>query len=133
MAGPATLSTTSIRPWVGDLGGYDNGNENRQSFSYLFGSRFNWRMLRVTPYVQFLFGGSNEWGVVNSTGISTTQNGFAFAAGGGIDVNITQHIAINPLQVEYFMTQLPQRASNLNSVQNNLRYSPGVVFRFDSK
>ena len=55
------------------------------------------------------------------------------AAGGGVDVNITQHIAVKPIQVEYFMTQLPQLASNLNRVQNNLRYSAGVVFRFGSK
>ena len=113
--------------------GYDSGNYNRQTFSYMFGPRLNWRMSRIVPYAQFLFGGAYEWGVVNATGISTTQNGFAMAAGGGIDVNITQHIAVKPIQVEYFMTQLPQLASNLNSVQNNLRYSAGVVFRFGSK
>ena len=118
---------------VADLGGYNSGNFNRQTFSYMFGPRFNWRMSRIVPYAQFLFGGAYEWGVVNATGISTTQNGFAMAAGGGVDVNITQHIAVKPIQVEYFMTQLPQLASNLNSVQNNLRYSAGVVFRFGAK
>lgn len=118
---------------VGDLGGYDSGNVGRQTFSYMFGPRLNWRMSRVVPYAQFLFGGAYEWGVVNSTGISTTQNGFAMAAGGGVDVNITQHIAVKPIQIEYFMTQLPQLASNLNSAQNNLRYSAGLVFRFGAK
>jgi opacity protein-like surface antigen len=118
---------------VGDFGGYDSGNYNRQTFSYMFGPRLNWRMSRIVPYAQFLFGGAYEWGVVSATGISTTQNGFAMAAGGGVDVNITQHIAVKPIQVEYFMTQLPQLASNLNAVQNNLRYSPGVVFRFGLK
>jgi hypothetical protein len=90
-------------------------------------------MSRVTPYVQFLFGGAYEWGVTNGTGIATTQNGFAMAAGGGVDINITRHIALKPLQVEYLMTQLPQLASNLNSAQNNLRYSAGVVYRFGGK
>jgi hypothetical protein len=118
---------------VGDLGGYDSGNVGRQTFSYMFGPRLNWRMSRVVPYAQFLFGGGYEWGVVNSTGISTTQNGFAMAAGGGVDVNITQHIAVKPIQVEYFMTQLPQLATNLNSAQNNLRYSAGLVFRFGAR
>jgi hypothetical protein len=118
---------------VADLGGYDSGNYNRQTFSYMFGPRLNLRKSRVVPYVQFLFGGAYEWGFMNSTGISTTQNGFATAAGGGIDVNITQHIAVKPVQVEYFMTQLPQLASNLNSAQNNLRYSAGLVFRFGAK
>jgi hypothetical protein len=118
---------------VGDLGGYSNGNFDRKTFSYLFGPRLNWRMSRMVPYVQFLFGGAYEWGVINGTGISTTQNGFAMAAGGGLDVNITHHIAFKPLQVEYFMSQLPQLATNLNSAQNNLRYSAGVVYRFGSK
>jgi hypothetical protein len=125
----------SVQPLglVGDLGGYDSGNVGRQTFSYMFGPRLNWRVSRVVPYAQFLFGGAYEWGVVNATGISTTQNGFAMAAGGGVDVNITQHIAVKPIQVEYFMTQLPQLASNLNAVQNNLRYSAGVVFRFGAR
>jgi opacity protein-like surface antigen len=118
---------------VADLGGYDSPNFNRQTFSYMFGPRLNWRMSRVTPYVQFLFGGAYEWGVGSTTGISTTQNGFAMAAGGGVDINITRHLAVKPLQVEYFMTQLPQLASNLNSVQNNVRYSAGLVFRFGEK
>jgi opacity protein-like surface antigen len=118
---------------VADLGGYDSGNYNRQTFSYLFGPRVNLRKSRIVPYVEFLFGGAYEWGVINSTGISATQNGFATAAGGGIDINVTQHIAVKPIQVEYLMTQLPQLASNLNSAQNNLRYSAGLVFRFGPK
>jgi hypothetical protein len=40
---------------------------------------------------------------------------------------------VKPLQVEYLMTQLPQLASNLNSVQNNLRYSAGIVYRFGER
>jgi hypothetical protein len=118
---------------VGDFGGYTAGSPDRQTFTYLFGPRLNWRMSRVTPYVQFLFGGAYEWGIVNAAGLSTTQDGFALAAGGGIDINITHHIAVKPVQVEYLMTQLPQLATNLNSAQNNLRYSAGVVYRFGSK
>jgi hypothetical protein len=49
--------------------------------------------------VQFLFGGAYEWGVINQAGVSTTQNGFATAAGGGIDINISRHFAIKPVQL----------------------------------
>ena len=118
---------------VADLGGYDSGKRDRQTLTYLFGPRLNWRMSRITPYVQFLFGGAYEWGLIKSSGISTTQNGFSLAAGGGVDINITHHIAVKPIQLEYVMTQLPQLASNLNSAQNNLRYSAGVVYRFGSR
>jgi hypothetical protein len=83
---------------VVDLGGY-TGGENRQTFPYLFGPRLNWRMSRITPYVQFLFGGAYEWGVIGASGVSTTQNGFALAAGGGLDINITQHFAVKPFQI----------------------------------
>jgi hypothetical protein len=119
--------------FVADLGGYDSGKFDRQAFSYLFGPRLNWRMSRVVPYVQFLFGGVDERGVLAADGTSTTQNGFATAAGGGIDINISRHIALRPIQVEYFMTQVPHLASNLNGVQNNLRYSAGLVLNFGAK
>ncbi len=48
---------------VADLGGYDGGPE-RRTFTYLFGPRLNFRTSRITPYVQFLFGGAYEWGVI---------------------------------------------------------------------
>ena len=117
---------------VADLGGY-GGGPDRRTFTYLFGPRLNFRTSRITPYVQFLFGGADEWGVINQAGVSTTQNGFAMAAGGGIDINISRHFAIKPVQLEYLMTQVPQLASNLNSVQNNLRYSAGIVYRFGER
>jgi len=65
--------------------------------------------------------------------LATSNNVFATALGGGVDVRLTDHIAVKPIQVEYFMTQLPSAATNLHYAQNNLRYSAGVVFRFGSK
>jgi hypothetical protein len=37
-------------------------------------------------------GGAYEWGVTGATGVSTTQNGFAMAAGGGLDINVGKHL-----------------------------------------
>lgn len=96
------------------------------TFTYLFGPRFNWRKSRVVPYAQFLFGGS-ETGL-NGSLASTTRNGFATAAGGGIDIAVTKRVAVKPIQLEY----ITARPSS-NSFQNNLRYSAGVVFRFGEK
>ncbi len=134
-SGYIEYNLTKVVGLVADLGGYTNGTNNFKTFSYMFGPRFNMRRSRFTPYVQFLFGGNYAW--VGSTAASpivgTTQNGFATAAGGGLDINFTKHIAFKPIQVEYLMSQLPQPSTNANSIQNNLRYSAGVVLRFGSE
>lgn len=119
--------------FVGDFGGYANTNIgiDHRVFSYMFGPRLNWRHSRLTAYVQFLFGGAYAW---DSPGTgSTTQNGFASAAGGGLDVQFTRHIAFKPIQVEYIATQLPSATTNLSRIQNSIRYSAGVVYRLGSK
>ena len=90
---------------VADLGGYAHGN--RQTLSYLFG-------LRVEPADVALH-------AVRSVPV-----------GCGLDIDLTHHVAFKPFQVEYFMT-VPQLATNLNSVQNNLRASAGFVYRFGGR
>ena len=121
---------------VGDFGGYVNTRKgiDEKLVTYMFGPRFNWRHSRLSPYVQFLFGGGYAWSGPNST----TQNAFATAAGGGLDYNLTRRIAIKPIQVEYVMTQfdsakLGGATSGFGSHQNDIRYSAGVVFRFGEK
>src|ERR1700750_3303679 len=69
---------------VADFGGYANTRSgiDDKALTYLFGPRFTYRHFeKWNPYVQFLFGGAYAW----SGPASTTQNGFATAAGGGLD------------------------------------------------
>jgi hypothetical protein len=117
---------------VADFGGYANTRTgiDDKLLTYMFGPRFNWRHSRLTPYAQFLFGGGYVWN--NPAGVSTTQNAFATAAGGGLDYQLTNHIAIKPIQVEYVMTQIDS-ARGFGSHQNDVRYSAGVVFRVGAK
>jgi hypothetical protein len=122
---------------VGDFGGYANTRTgiDDKVLTYLFGPRFSYRHWeKWTPYVQFLFGGAYAW----SGPTSTTQNGFATAAGGGLDYNFSKRIAIKPIQVEYLMTQLDSAAlggatKGFGNHQNDVRYSAGVVFRFGER
>ena len=121
---------------VADFGGYANTRTgiDAKVLTYMFGPRFNWRHARLSPYVQFLFGGGYAWSGPNSN----TQNAFATAAGGGLDYNLTRRIAIKPIQVEYVMTQfdsarLGGSTQGFGSHQNDVRYSAGVVFRFGEK
>jgi hypothetical protein len=46
---------------------------------------------------------------------------------------VSSRFAVKPIQLEYLMTQASTGTGNLNFVQNNLRYSAGVVFRFGAK
>ncbi|MDP8990446.1 MAG: outer membrane beta-barrel protein [Acidobacteriota bacterium] len=123
---------------VADLGGYYNAaaaNSSPTTFSYLFGPRLSLRKSsKFTPYVQALFGGDRvSTSLVNAnTGSSIVQNGFAAAFGGGLDVRLTDHLAVKPFQIEYLMTQAPNDWS-LNNPRNNIRYSAGVVFRLGAK
>src|SRR5271165_4130097 len=114
---------------VADFGGYANTRKgiDDKALTYLFGPRFSYRHWdKWTPYVQFLFGGAYAW----SGPTSTTQNGFATAAGGGLDYAWTKRVSIKPIQVEYVMTQLDSAAlggatKRFGNHQNDVRYSAG--------
>lgn len=120
--------------YVGSANGTQIGNT---AFEYLFGPRFTWRHSRFSPYVQTLFGGERFSNGLNPASLNpvtgSSQNNFAAAFGGGLDVTVTQHMALKPIQVEYLMTQFAPGSGYPNNVANNLRYSTGIVFRFGSK
>lgn len=117
---------------VADFGGYANTRTgiDDKVMTYMFGPRFNLRRGKFTPYAQFLFGGGYLFN--NHYGIAQSQNAFATAAGGGLDWQVTNHMAIKPIQVEYVMTQLAT-PNGFGNHQNDVRYSAGVVFRVGSK
>jgi len=115
---------------VADLGGYANTRFDNRLFTYMFGPRLNFRHSRLTPYVQALFGGAHL--SYDFSGTSTTQNAFAFATGGGVDYNLSKHISIKPVQVEYVLTRF-NNIEGFGSQQNDVRYSAGVVFRLGER
>jgi hypothetical protein len=117
---------------VADFGGYANTRTgfDDKLMSYMFGPRFNLRHAKFTPYAQFLFGGAYLF--ENNAGLSQSKNAFATAAGGGLDWQLTNHIAFKPIQVEYVMTQLAT-PNGFGNHQNDVRYSAGVVLRVGSK
>jgi opacity protein-like surface antigen len=110
---------------VGDLGGYYTADGFTGGiFSYLFGPRISFRGHgRVTPFAQVLVGGARSI-------VDFPQNTFAMTAGGGVDVKVSPHFAIRPIQAEYFLTQF---SNSTTTRQNNFRYSAGVVFQFGKR
>jgi opacity protein-like surface antigen len=140
--GYAEYNFNRVFGMVAELGANYTGGAGKTlagntTFQYLFGPRFNWRRSRFTPYVQTLFGGerfSNGFNPNSTTPrLLTSQNNFAAAFGGGVDVNLSNRFTVKPIQLEYLMAQASTGAGNLNFVQNNLRYSAGVVLRFGAK
>src|SRR5271169_1610457 len=115
---------------VGDLGGFlatssGSGSFAGGVFTYLLGPRVNFRRGKVTLFAQTLFGGA--WttdDIAQSTG---PENNFAMTAGGGIDLKVSRHVSVRPVQAEYFMTKIPDGLTNR---QNNFRFGAGVVFPF---
>lgn len=126
-SGSVAFNPTKIIGVVGDFGVYHAGNIYNSGvsgnvFSYLFGPRLSYRRDRITPFAQALFGGAH------ASGGSSSNNSFAMALGGGIDVKATDHIAIRLIQAEYVLTRF--NIVGLATDQNNVRISAGVVFRF---
>jgi opacity protein-like surface antigen len=138
-----------------ELGGYHNGNINNHefdntTFSYLFGIRASVnRAKRIDPYGHALFGGqdlsssicciSPATGTAQAgagTRVSHDANSFAMAVGGGLDIKMTKHTVLRPIQLDYYLTRY--EAPNVNNLtgptsnrnQNNLRYAAGIVFNF---
>jgi hypothetical protein len=121
----------NVNNWLGVLGDVSgvwatssNSSSSGAAIPYLFGPRLNLRRGRITPFGQVLLGG-----MATSSGIQYYgwQNHFAMTAGGGIDVKVSKHVSLRPLQAEYFLTKIPD---GLNNRQNNFRYSAGISFLF---
>jgi hypothetical protein len=49
------------------------------------------------------------------------------AAGGGLDINASEHLGVRVVQAEYLLTKFVDGITNR---QNSARVSAGVVFRF---
>jgi outer membrane immunogenic protein len=116
--------------WLGlaaDVGGYhkSQGGVTFNTYTYMGGPRFSYRKSgRVVPFAQVLFGGAR--GSLSGFGGSGTGNGFAYSAGGGVDLGLTRHLALRP-QLDY----IGMRFSGNNV--NTARGSIGIVFRFGKR
>jgi hypothetical protein len=119
---------------VADIGGYSKHNVVGNGVSgtlstYLFGPRVSLnRYGRFTPFAQVLVGVAHANDRFLTTGGSQTP--FAAAIGGGLDWRWTNHIRVRAGEVDYFLTHFNEVTPNNVQVQNNLRVSSGLVFRF---
>jgi len=161
--GASAPFTWNFNRYVGfetEFAGYTNANIHNVQFdttemTYLFGPRFSFSRARTfVPYVHTLFGGVHlttslpvtvtPTPLPTPTPVTTTpttitrlqasQDAFAMALGGGIDIRVSHLITLRPMQFDYLMTRLEdfgqsgQPSQNRN--QHNVRYSAGIMFNF---
>lgn len=104
-------------------------NARVHNYSYLFGPRFTARSHRITGFAHFLFGGyrTSIAAAASDPNASLSSNDFAWAVGGGLDVNAGKHLAIRPAQIDYIQIRTGDDfAGNLNA----FGYSAGLVLKF---
>ncbi len=110
--------------------GVNGTSSNLVLTSFLFGARAVLMVHhRVVPYAEA------SVGVVHATGTLITRNSaegeamntVAATVGGGLRVGLTRQFALEAVQADYYVTQVPNGA---DGHQNNLLLSTGVLFRF---
>jgi outer membrane immunogenic protein len=98
-------------------------------FNYLFGPRYSFQSVsrRFVPYAQVLGGGSRE-----TSSYSAVQNakGAAFSIGGGLATTLNRHFAWTIFEADWIHSYLPNAQ---NDLQNDLRVSSAISFRFGSR
>jgi len=92
-------------------------------YTFLFGPSVRFpNSSRVTPFSRVLFGGGRLSG--SAFGVSASSTDFTWAAGGGIDANLSRNFAIRVAQADFLQTRVS------GSSQNNFRFSAGIVLKF---
>jgi hypothetical protein len=95
--------------------------------AFTFGPTFALRnRTRVTPFAHALFGVSRMTTAYTSTApliTSPSLNNYSHNFGGGLDIQVTPHIAVRIAQVDVNVVRFPG-----GTWQDSRRYSTGVVF-----
>jgi hypothetical protein len=95
-----------------------------------FGPRYRWHANhRISIYGEGLVGEANGFNSLFPVliGAQTHADGFAAQVGGGLDYDLSPHIAIRAVEAAWQHTQLP---NGTNNVQNGLRLGAGLVLHF---
>jgi outer membrane protein OmpA-like peptidoglycan-associated protein len=132
--GSFTYNASRYLGLTAELGAYNYnrdagaGGVSGNFYSWLFGPRLNLRKFDYfVPFAEFLVGGSHGDNILTGT---QSQNAFALAAGGGVDIVLSKHIAWRFAQIDYLMTNFSGLNLGGNARQDNLRLGTGIVLRF---
>jgi opacity protein-like surface antigen len=106
---------------------------------------------RFQPFAQVLFGAAYATasvpvaaailapgfilppGTVITTRVHASNTGFAMFVGGGLDIKVSEHIAIRPIGADYYFANVPRFRIGDDTSSNNFRYSAGISFLFGAQ
>ncbi|HTV64620.1 MAG TPA: hypothetical protein VMD98_03395 [Bryocella sp.] len=118
------------------------GSASGNGFTYLFGPQIKKHSGKFQPFGEALFGAIHTNGYATllkcieengCSGISGNgnNNGFAMEFGGGLDIPISTHVQIRPVEVDYLYTHIgANHLANYSAGWNNFKYVGGVNFTF---
>ena len=126
----AAVSHTGLA-LVGDVGGSHatniNGNGHDLTLTtYMAGVRYypSTGQSRFSVYGQILAGASHT---TSNYAIDNDATRFGAAVGGGVNYKLARHLQWRITEAEYLLTRIPNAK---NEIQNQLRLSSGLVYRF---
>ncbi|HXU17961.1 MAG TPA: OmpA family protein [Terriglobales bacterium] len=97
--------------------------------TFLAGPRISVPGRRITPFGEFMLGGAyagDSYFPGSSSGSSTAST-FAYSAGGGLDFNMSDRMAIRLFDASFLHTSFPNAA---NGSQRQLQINAGIVMHF---
>ena len=109
--------------------GFGSAGINTHLYTYMFGPTLRIANASpIQPFARVLIGGAHLEGTVNIpvVGVSTSSSddGFAWDFGGGLDYKVLPFLALRPMQIDFVQTHIG------GNNQNHFRYAVGAVLRF---
>lgn len=97
-------------------------------YNFLVGPQFSSEKGRLRFFGDILFGKAETKVTINQpTQSEITSVGRAVALGGGLELSLSRHISVRPIDADYVYSK------TFGKSQNNIRISAGVVYRFGKK
>ena len=118
-----------------------SGSASGNAFTYMFGPQIKKHSGKFQPFGEALFGAfhSNGYATVisclegnnpcSSQSGNGNNNGFAMEFGGGLDIPLSAHVQIRPVEVDYLYTHInANHIANYSAGLNNFKYFGGINF-----
>ena len=124
-----TTLTGNLNHWFGVAADFSGAYKSQNgvsfnNYTYTFGPVVSLRRNEnFTPFAHFLACGFHSSAAMS--GLSVGGGGFAMMLGGGVDVKVTQRVAVRAIQFDWLSLH-----ANGGSDNNNARISTGLLFRY---